>query len=466
MLRRFAPHPIPWPVLVALIVSTAIVLGSAYVARGNIEKIAGITENVFDTGELLDAAMRMRSVLHAAETGQRGYLLTGDREYLAPYARATAVVGELLTELKRLSAGNERQQRRVAALEKLVAEKLAELRSTVEAMDRGDRGEALQIVNRGGGRESMEAMVAVLSEIRAEAVEQRALYKSLAREQSWISQVSGFVTTAAVLSQIVLCYFLLLRYLRQRREAEAKLAALNERLEAEVEDRTMELRNLSRYLMSVREDEKARIARELHDEMGSSLTAVNMDLASVQQRLGPESVLTSRLARATATLKSTVEGMRRIIEDLRPTMLEGLGLREAVRSLAADFSVRMGVPITIDMPDELPPLKDGVPIALFRIVQEALTNASRHAEAASVRISLRAPNGGIVLVIEDDGVGIPRLVQGAKRVSHGLLGIRERATAMGGSSSVGNAASGRGTVVRVVLPSAATLDAAAGPTTG
>jgi signal transduction histidine kinase len=453
MLRRFAPHPVPWPVLVALCVSTAIVLGSAYVSRRNIEKVAGITEKIINTGDLLDAAMRMRSVLHAAETGQRGYLLTADKEYLAPYLRGTAVIGDVLAELRRLSAGRVEQQRRVAALEKLVAEKLAELRSTIDAMDRGDRAEALRIVNRGGGRESMESMVAILSDIRAEAVEQRALYKSLAQEQRAISEASELATAAAVLLQIALCYFLLLRYLRQRREAEAKLAALNERLEADVEGRTVELRGLSRHLMSVREDEKARIARELHDEMGSSLTAVNMDIASVQQRLGTESTLASRLARAAATLRSTVEGMRRIIEDLRPTMLEGLGLREAVRSLAADFSARMGIPITIDMPDELPPLKEGVPIALFRIVQEALTNVSRHARPASVKISLRAPNGGIVLVIEDDGVGIPRPAHDMKRSSHGLLGIRERATAMGGTSSVGPGPDGRGTAVRVVLPS-------------
>ena len=89
-----------------------------------------------------------------------------------------------------------------------------------------------------------------------------------------------FVITGVVISQVALCV-LLLRYLRQRREAEAKLAQMNERLEAEVEDRTVELRGLSRHLMSVREAEKARIARELHDEMGSSLTAVNMDIASV-----------------------------------------------------------------------------------------------------------------------------------------------------------------------------------------
>jgi len=271
---------------------------------------------------------------------------------------------------------------------------------------------------------------------------------------------SEFVITAAVLSQIALCYFLLLRYLRQRREAEASLAELNEHLEDAVRRRTEELRDLSRHLMTVREEEKARIARELHDEMGSSLTAVNMDLSSVRQRLGEESPLAARLARATNTLKSTVEAMRRIIEDLRPTMLESLGLREAVRSLAKDCTERYGVPLSVDLADELPPLPAGSPIGLFRIAQEALTNAIRHAKAGSIRLSIRTEGDNVVMEIVDDGIGIVRAAAGAKRSPHGLLGIRERATAMGGASTIGNGPGGRGTEIRVTVPAAKIRSAA------
>src|SRR6185436_106667 len=127
-------------------------------------------------------------------------------------------------------------------------------------------------------------------------------------------------------------------------------------LEDELRRRAEELRDLARHLMSVREEEKARVARELHDEMGSSLTAVNMDLMSVRQRLGEDSPLAERLTRASGTLKSTVEGMRRIIEDLRPSMLESLGLREAVRSWATDYAERSGIALTVDIPDEAPAL--------------------------------------------------------------------------------------------------------------
>jgi signal transduction histidine kinase len=454
MPNRIAPHPIPWPVLAALLASIAIVLGSAYLARSNIVEVAGITEEVMHTGELLDTVSRLRSLLHAAETGQRGYLLTGDRDFLAPYTRAAPMIEELLAELRKLAAGKERQQRRAASVEQLSAEKLAELRGSIQALERGDRGEALRVFNSKRGLEVMEALVTILSEIRAEELQLRAVYKDMARRQNWLSQVSEFVTTAVVLSQIVLCYFLLLRYLRQRREAEASLAELNEHLEDAVRRRTEELRDLSRHLMTVREEEKARIARELHDEMGSSLTAVNMDLSSVRQRLGEDSPLAARLARAANTLKSTVEAMRRIIEDLRPTMLESLGLREAVRSLAKDCTERYGVPLSVDLPDELPPLPAGSPIGLFRIAQEALTNAIRHAKAGSIRLSIRVEGDNVVMEVVDDGIGIVPASVGAKRSPHGLLGIRERATAMGGASTIGLGAGGRGTEIRVTVPAA------------
>ena len=218
----------------------------------------------------------------------------------------------------------------------------------------------------------------------------------------------------------------------------------------EVKLLAMELRDLVHHLMTVREEEKARVARELHDEMGSSLTAVNMDLMSVRQRLVEDSPQAERLARASLALKSTVEGMRRIIEDLRPSMLESLGLREAVRSWAKDSADRFDVPLTIDIADEMPLLPAGSPIALFRIAQEALGNAFRHANANSVRLSMRTEKGNVVLEVVDDGVGIATRPAGTK--AHGLLGIRERAIAMGGASTIESGPGGRGTEVRVTVP--------------
>ena len=213
-----------------------------------------------------------------------------------------------------------------------------------------------------------------------------------------------------------------------------------------------ELRELLQHLLAVREEEKARVARELHDEMGSSLTAVNMDLMSVRQKLGKDSPLAERLARATATLKSTVEGMRRMIEELRPSMLESLGLREAVRSWAKDYAERFEIPLAVDIADEMPPLPAGSPIGLFRIAQEALANAIRHSKASSIRLSMRVEEDNVILAVEDNGVGMVPPPTGTRGPTHGLLGIRERAIAMGGSVLIAGGPGGLGTVVRITVP--------------
>ncbi len=213
-----------------------------------------------------------------------------------------------------------------------------------------------------------------------------------------------------------------------------------------------ELRDLLRHLMNAHEDEKARIARELHDEIGSRLTAVNMDLMSARQSLGDDSPQAERLTRAGSTLRSTVQAMRIAIEDLRPSMLESLGLREAVRSWATDYAAQHGAALTIDIPDEIPQLPAGSAIALFRIVQEALANASRHAGASSIGLSLRVVGNNVVLVVVDDGVGIVPCPQDTKKSPYGLLGIRERASAMGGVATIGGGPGGRGTEVRVKIP--------------
>jgi signal transduction histidine kinase len=213
-----------------------------------------------------------------------------------------------------------------------------------------------------------------------------------------------------------------------------------------------ELRELVQHLLTVREEEKARVARELHDEMGSSLTAVNMDLMSVRRRLGEDSPLAERLARASGALKSTVEGMRRVIEDLRPSMLESLGLREAVCSWAKEYADRFEIPLTVDIADELPPLPVGSPIGLFRIAQEALANANRHAKASSIRLSMRVEDGNVILEVVDNGVGIVPRLSGTQGTAHGLLGIRERAIAMGGTALIGGGPGGLGTEVRVTVP--------------
>ncbi len=202
------------------------------------------------------------------------------------------------------------------------------------------------------------------------------------------------------------------------------------------------LRKLSQRLVEVREEERRRIARELHDELGQRLTALKMELASLAPK-SRRTALRERIAGMLEMLDDTVASLRRISADLRPLMLDDLGLDAAIEWLARDAARRMGIEVTVRLDDSVPALDERMSIALYRMVQEALTNIARHARASDVHIELARQSGELVLSVCDNGVGFPERAA-AKEGSFGLLGIRERALALGGTLEVDNPPAGGG----------------------
>ena len=259
------------------------------------------------------------------------------------------------------------------------------------------------------------------------------------------------MAVAVGLSQLLLSWYVIALYLKRQRESEAELTRLNANLEKIIAARTSDLSRLSRHLMTVREEEKAKIARELHDELGSNLTAARMDLAWVAQRVADQPAVAQRVARATEVVRATVDLGRRIIHDLRPPLLDNLGLSAAIEAHVTEFSKHSGLIVDIDVEEDLPELAEGCPIALFRIMQEALTNVLRYAKAGRVRVSLRREGNDVVLEIIDDGIGLSDDVL-AKSMSHGLLGMKERAAQIGGVLRLARGQGNKGTAVRVTLP--------------
>ncbi len=214
-----------------------------------------------------------------------------------------------------------------------------------------------------------------------------------------------------------------------------------------------ELRELSAQVLQAREDEKKHIARELHDELGQQLTALKMDLAWARERLpagNPD--LSDKLARMNATLDSTVSATRRISADLRPLMLDDLGLAEAVEWLVDDFGDRSGIACELELedPDGLSALPSTTATALYRILQESLTNVARHSQARHVRIELCIQAGSAVLSVQDDGRGITDADR-MKARSFGLKGLLERAHYLRGEAGV-DGTPGGGTRVWVRVP--------------
>jgi len=219
----------------------------------------------------------------------------------------------------------------------------------------------------------------------------------------------------------------------------------------EIERSREELRALSRHLQSVREEEKARIAREVHDELGSTLTALKMDLDILGEKLrdAPEPVRQKRAA-MDKLVEAAVATTRRIVTDLRPSILDDLGLSAALRWQALEFAKHSGAQVHVDAgATDHQPGRD-VALALFRIFQETLTNVARHAKATEIWVNLANTAEAVVLQIRDNGVGLSA-EDLSKPTSHGLRGMRERAQQVGGDVTV-SSKPGSGTTVVISVP--------------
>jgi PAS domain S-box-containing protein len=203
-----------------------------------------------------------------------------------------------------------------------------------------------------------------------------------------------------------------------------------------------ELRRLSASLVNAREAERRRIARELHDELGQWLTALKMELSTLLP-IAAHDELAQRVGSMVSIVDEMVSSVRRIASDLRPLMLDELGLNAAVEWLVRESSRRMGIEIVLRLEDADPPVSEAATIALYRMVQEALTNIARHARASEVRVELRRQSGEVLLTVQDNGVGFSEK-EISREGSHGLMGIRERAHMLGGQLQVGNMAGGGG----------------------
>ena len=216
------------------------------------------------------------------------------------------------------------------------------------------------------------------------------------------------------------------------------------------DERMREVSGLASYLQALAEREKAEIARTLHDELGGLLTAAKMDLSWLQSRIqAPE--LQERLAQLGAVLDEAMDLKRRLVDDLRPSLLDHFGLPTALRTYVDAVCHKAGLQVDIDLADEAQGLPRDTAIAVFRIVQEGLSNIIRHGGATHVRLVMTPAYDGFALTLSDDGCGFDPTGDGAARATFGLKGMRQRVSSFGGTLVI-DSGSGHGTTLRVQVP--------------
>ena len=383
-----------------------------------------------------------------AETGQRGYLLTGDPQYLEPYVAAVSDIKRNLDSLRQFYRASPPELAILAQLADRVARKLSEMDVTVQLRQRNNEDAWKFVITTDVGHEHMEAIREQSAQLIAASTHKMALGEAQITQSLQLARVG-----IAVVSAIGLLAFYL--YLRQtnalklagEREQES-LQRERDRLEQQVRERTESLVELATHLQQVREDERGHLARELHDELGSLLTAAKLDVARLKSRLPPDATdAGQRLLHLTGTLNSGIALSRRIVEDLRPSSLSHLGLVASLEILAREFGQGSGLAIATEL--ESVDLVGAEQLTVYRLVQESLNNIAKYAQARQVAIRLQDTASHVVVEVRDDGKGFDPAR--TRPSSHGLAGMRHRVQAAGGQLTV-ESAEGRGTRICARLP--------------
>jgi signal transduction histidine kinase len=383
-----------------------------------------------------------------AETGQRGYLLTGDPRYLEPYNTATADINQNLDVLRQLFTPYKEQLTEFGLLSRHVSRKLAEMDLSVRMRREGNEDAWKFVLTTDVGKEQMDAIRERSATLAASSIRKMEQGQVQIQRTLLLSRIGVAIMAMAGL----LAFYM---YLQQTKallvsgmREQAMLQRERDLLETQVRERTASLAELATHLQNVREDERGHLARELHDELGALLTAAKLDVARLKSRLAgnlPEAA--ERLQHLTNTLNSGIALKRRIVEDLRPSSLSHLGLVASLEILAREFEERSGLSVITDL--EPVELDGSSQLTVFRLVQESLTNMAKYADAKQADVSLHNFDSYITVEVKDNGKGFtPDSVGPA---SHGLAGMRHRVQAAGGRLMVASA-QGQGTRISAVLP--------------
>lgn len=444
---------LPLKLLVPLVLGVVVSVGILVFSELGFRRLETANRMVATSLEVQSTLHEVRALVVDAETSQRGYLLTGKPDYLDPYRAALPRIDERFKRLRELMTahGGADQRERVARFNNLIGKRLNELEATIALYEQAGRGTSFELLNTGIGQRTMEQ---IRAEVRSIADEHAKVVSTNAHRWQTDTEIARLGMQAMTLFTIALLlvvWGLLRREIRQRDEKRRQLVVERERLEAEVERRTGELSELSNHLQMVREEEKTRLARDIHDELGGVLVSAKMDVAWAEERLrATDGEAATKLRRALDSLDAGVALKRRIIEELRPSLLDNLGLGPAIEWLAHQTCDRAGIELHTDVPADAPPLPPHLAIALYRVVQEALTNVLKYAKAKKVELELVQTADAVTLVIGDDGIGMPVEAQ-TNKLSHGISGMRQRVRALGGDFAI-HSTVGRGTMIEVTVP--------------
>jgi signal transduction histidine kinase len=441
-----------WQLALVVSVSIGFVVMLYVVAEFGRLRLVAAEDDVRRAQAQLARVVDLYQLLMNAESGHRGYLLTGEATYLEPYHRADGRIGVVTRELAEAYQGkDERVRTTIRDLGIVAVDRMTQMKETVAIYEQQGPAAGLRLANSASRHETMTRF-RELAEITRDY--ERALMASALENWERELTLAGRLNLATLLLGLVLTLIAatsLARNQRQRAESAAELERQHDELKSQFDAQADELTELARHLQHVQEEERARLSRGLHDELGGVLLAARMDVTWMQQHAaGDDAEIRKRLERLKQVLDQGIELKRRVVEELRPTLLDTMGLLAALRWQSEETCRRANLRFTERFPDEEPQFNRAGAIALFRVVQEALANVAKHARASEVDIALELASRDVVVTVRDNGIGAAPAELNRPR-SHGIAGLRHRVQVLGGRLDISSAPN-RGTTVQVRVP--------------
>jgi hypothetical protein len=437
-----------------LLLGVVLIVATFLVAESGNFRLRNATAVIVESqSRQLDLSLFRRALVQA-ESAQRGFLLTEDTRYLRDFDPA---VRQLEPLLDRITESYERSDLdgeigHLQELRSLSGVKIGEMLGSLRLYGERDRAAALALIETDIGQKAMNDLYALIEIMKDAENDRRARAIGSWNDDLTTSRVLLAITCLLSAALIVAVGLLLAREMQRREDRSRMLREQNQELDRLVQQRTAMLFDLSSNLQRVTEREKAALARELHDELGSLLVAAKIDVSWLRRTLDDGTDGSKlRWDRVLRCLDDGLSLKRRVIENLRPTLLDNVGLEAALRWLVDESLRRVGIACVEEYPDSLPEMSPDARIAVFRVVQESLVNVVKHANARTVQLTVHADERDLSVTIHDDGMGID---EGRIDVaqSHGLRGMRHRIEALGGVLRVQSLGAGVGTEIEFTLP--------------
>ena len=430
----------PLAIVLALLVLVVSELGHQQLKMLNKEREASMEAQL--------TVGRLRRSLLFMESSTRGYMMTGRSEYLEPYREQLPILEATLKVAQALSDKEVQAKPALLELIKMATRKQSEMQQMILLFKADDRLGAMLLLQTDVGQHLMAEISDLVDQIMKQEIDKFSLAGDGRVSSAFVSRLMIWLLVLASLVGAAMLMRLSRERERDRLAHMSQLHAERDLLEGEVSRRTAETVSLALHMERVREDERGRLARELHDELGGLLTAAKLDVARIRKRLPETESGQDLLRNLIKSLDAGIALKRRIIEDLRPSALANLGLQATLMIYCQEFAQRAEINMSTDISDHS--LPDSHALTVFRIVQEALTNVAKYAGAKEVSVSVVQVENRLEVRVVDDGKGFdPKIAETAG--GHGLQGMRFRVRACGGDLSI-RSSPGHGTAVIATVP--------------